>query len=37
MDGERYRVLFEQLGDIGFERETGVTNIRVGTLMILRS
>ena len=32
--GERYRVLFEQLGNLGFERGKGVT---LGVLMVLRS
>ena len=27
MGGERYRVLFEQLGDLGFERGRGITSI----------
>ena len=37
MSGERYRVVFEQLGDLGFERGRGVTSIRVGINMILRA
>ena len=37
MNGERYRVLFEQLGDLGFERGRGITCITVSVLMILRS
>ena len=35
--GERYRMLFEQLDDLGFERGKGVTSIMVGVLMILRA
>ena len=37
MGGERYRVLFEQLGDLRFERGKGINRITVGVLMILRS
>ena len=33
---ERYRVLFEQLGDLGFESGNGVTSITVGILTVLR-
>ena len=35
--GERYRSLFEQLGDLGFERVKAVTSITAGVLMVLRS
>ena len=35
--GERYRVLFEQLGNLGFERGKGVTSITAGVLMVLRA
>ena len=35
MVGQRYRVLFEQLGDLGFERGRGITSITVGVLMII--
>ena len=34
---ERYSALFEQLGNIGFERGRGIHSITVGVLMILRS
>ena len=34
---ERYSALFEQLGDLGFERGKGINSITVGVLMILRS
>ena len=34
MDYERYRVLFEQLGDLGFERGRIIMGITVGVLMI---
>ena len=37
MGGERYRVLFQQLGDLGFERERGIKGITLGILMILKS
>ena len=37
MGGERYRVLFEQLSDLGFERGKDVRSITVGVLMILRA
>ena len=36
MGGERYRVLIEQLGDLGFERGASITGTTVGILMILR-
>ena len=35
--GEGYRVLFEQLGNLGFEGGRGITGITVGILMILRA
>ena len=34
---ERYRLLFELIGDLEFERGKGVNSITVGVLMILRS
>ena len=34
---ERYRLLFEQLRNLGFEGGKGVTSITVGVLIILRS
>ena len=34
--GERYRVLFKQLGNLGFERGKGVISIMVSVLMVLR-
>ena len=37
LGGDRYRVLFEQLGDLGFERRRGATSMTVGVLMVLRS
>ena len=37
MGYERYRLLYEQLGDLGLEREKGVTSITVGVLVVLRS
>ena len=36
MSDERYRVFFEQFGDLGFERGRGVTGVTAGVLMILR-
>ena len=36
-NSELYRLFFEHLGDLGFERGKGVTSITVGVLMILRS
>ena len=35
--GERYRLLLEQPGDLGFERGKGVSSIMVGVLMVLKS
>ena len=37
MCGERYRVFFEKLGNLGFERGEGVTSMTVCVLMVLRS
>ena len=37
LGGERYRLLFEQFGNLEFERGKGVTSITVGVFMILRS
>ena len=33
---ERYRLLFKQLGNLGFEKGKGVTSIAAGVLMVLR-
>ena len=33
--GERYRLLFEQLGNFGCERGKGISSITVGVLMVL--
>ena len=35
--GECYRLRFEQLGNLRFERGKGITSITVGVLMVLRS
>ena len=35
MGGERYRVLFEQLGDIGLEKGKGIRGITAGVLVLL--
>ena len=37
MSGERCRVLFEQLGNLRFERGRGISSMMVGVLMILKS